>query len=370
MIKTQNLTLPELISTLEIQNAQKADYVIPAKELRMQGDTSLYAVGTKGLIYQPNSVIHSHLSQKLNIPYAYYQRMQSTAPELLQANVNKWLNLYEDKKGLMLRTFESNGGNIARGLLSDRYGILDNYDVLFAALEAIKLSGVQVEIKEASITDKKMYVHIVAPETEVEATQALRNYMKTGDRSTVGDGIVSGLVITNSEVGFGSFEIRPRAVIIRCDNGLIVKDDRFRKIHLGAKLDEGSINWSEHTKQKNFELVISQTKDAVSEFLSAGYLQGIVQKIELASNQVLDNPVDTVQNVIKHVSTKVSIPDERKNSIMNYFITGGDSAASGVFQALTREAQNMNPDDRFEMETVAFEILPAIKGFDTVASKN
>lgn len=365
---TENLSLQELVSTLQIQDAQKADYVLPASVIRMSTE-GIQAAGTKGLIYQPNTVLHSHLSTKLQIPSAYYQRMQCNAPELLHTNVNQWLNLYEDKKGLLLRTFESNGGNTARGLLSDRYGILDNFDVLMAALDAIKASGIRVEIKESSITEKRMYVHIIAPEVEVNGERALRNYLTSG-QNIVGNGVVGGLVISNSEVGFGSFEIRPRAVIGRCNNGLIVKDDRFRRVHLGAKLEGGSISWSEKTKQKNFELVISQTKDAVSQFLSEGYLTSIVQKIEAASHQTLDNPVDTVHHVVKHVATKLSMPEERRNSILNYFIQSGDHAASGIFQSLTHEAQTMNADDRFDMETIAFEILPSIKGFDKPFGKN
>lgn len=367
----QKLDLPELVATLQIQNAQKADYVLPAKQIRMQANGSIEAIGTKGMIYLPNEVLHSHLSSKLSIPTGYYKRMQTEAPDLLQANVNRWLNMYVDNKGLMLRTFESNGSNVARGLLSDRYGILDNYDVLFAALEAIKLSGVHIEVREAAVTDKRMYVNIVAPEIEVAATHALRSYLKTGDRAGVGDGVVSGLTITNSEVGFGSFEIRPRAEIIRCMNGMIVKDDRFRKIHLGAKMEDGQIEWSDNTKQKNYELIIAQTKDAVKEFLSEGYLTGIISRLDAASNQTLEHPIDTMQNVVKQVSTKMVLPDDKRQNILNFFLKDGDHNASGVFGALTRGAQELDADNKYELETIAFEMLPSISSFDKpFVSKN
>lgn len=359
----QNLDLQELVSEIKIQHAQKADYIVPAKSIKMLYDSNLYFEGSNCEYYNLNEIAHSHFADKLNIPNGYYQRMLSSTPELLSKNVNTWLEM-QANTNYMLRTFETNGGNIARAVLSDRYNALDNYDVLFAALEAIKLAGLKVEIKECSITDKRMYVNIVAPQIEVQAEAALRNYLKIGDRSHVGDGVVSGITISNSEVGHGSYEIRARAVILRCNNGLIVKDDRFRRVHLGAKLEGGEITWSEGTKQKNYELVMSQTKDAINTFLSEGYLTGIVQKITAASNQKLDQPIDTVQNVIKLVSNKITLADQNKDSILNYFVTSGDHAASGIFQALTHEAQVLNADDRFELESYAFEILPAIKDFD------
>jgi hypothetical protein len=360
----QNMNLTELVNELQIENAQKSDYVMPYSKLVMGETGIIVAEGTKGLVYTPNTVFHNHLGTKLTIPATYYRRMQTDEPALLANNVNTWLKKSTDSKGVMLRTFEKNGGNVARGLLSDRYGILDNYDVLFAVLAAIKASGVRVEIKECNVTDIRMYVNIVAPEVEVQGTQALRNYLKNGDRSHVGDGVISGLTITNSEVGFGSFEIRPRAVVLRCNNGMIVKDDRFRRVHLGAKLDSGEISWSDSTKQKNYELIISQTKDAINQFLSEGYLTSVVQKIEAASNQRLERPVDTVQNVCKMVATKLSLDDAQRNDIMNHFLEGGDLAASGVFQALTMQAQAMNADDRYGLESLAWDILPQIKSFD------
>jgi hypothetical protein len=256
-------------------------------------------------------------------------------------------------------------------MLSDRYGLIDNYDVLFAALEAIRQSGVEVKVQEATVTDRRLYVHITAPNVEIQSDEALKNYLRQ-KQFEVGSGIVAGLVITNSEVGFGQYAVMPRVFIKVCQNGLIVKDDAFRKVHLGGRLDAGQINWSEKTQNKNLELIKSQTGDAIQHFLSKGYLSGIVQKLERASQQKLDNPLDTMQNVIKEVSKNVSLTEENKKNILNYFVQDGDVAASGVSQALTREAQNLDADSRYDMEVTAFEILPKVKNFDHefVAGKN
>jgi hypothetical protein len=321
---------------------------------------------TKGGLYMPNEVIHQHFADKLKIPTLYYRRMLQEAPELLAANVNGWL-AKNDEKNMMLRTFENLGGhNIARGYLSDRYGVMDNYEILFAILGVIKESGLKVVVRQADVTDKRLHVRIVNPEVEVQSELALRNYLRD---SQVGNGIMIGLTITNSEVGYGSFEIRPSALIKKCMNGLIIKDDGFRKVHMGAKLEAGNINWSESTKKKNLDLVLSQTKDALTQFLSEDYLRGVVQKLETAAGIKLDNPIDTIENVVLHVADKISMTEENKKNILNYFVGDGDTSALGVVHAITREAQNMDADTRYDLEAKAFEILPQIKGFDKV-SKN
>lgn len=359
----KNMTLPELAAELEIRNTAKKDYIVPSKLIRMTDDTTIIVPETNGGTYIGNEVIHQQFAQKLGIPANYYRRMQELAPDLLAANVNKWLD-QEGDKPVLVRTFEHEAtGNIARGLLSDRYGMIDNYDVLFAALDAVKQAGIKVVIKESNITDKRLYVHIVAPEIEVVSEEGLRGYLRDKAVQT-GYGINAGLIITNSEVGYGSYNIYGRIFEKVCMNGLIIKDDAFRKVHLGAKMDQGTVNWSEKTMKKNLELIQAQTGDAVSQFLSEGWLSGVVQKIERARSVKLDNPLDTMQNIVKEVAKTVTLTDESKKNIINFFVEDGDTSASGVVQALTREAQNLDADSRFDMEITAFEILGKVKSFD------
>jgi hypothetical protein len=357
----QNHTLPELVSNLELQNSQKSDYIINPKILKME-EGVIHAPKTKGLIYTPNAVFHENLQAKLAIPGQYYRRMQAEVPELLDHSVNAWMQTLPNS-GMMLRSFERSSGNIARAFLSDRYNALDNYDVLFAALEAIQKSGARVEVKECDVTDRKMYINVVAPEIEIQAPSILKDYLRNG-KINAGDGIVSGFCIVNSEVGFGTFEVKARALILKCNNGMMSNDDKFRKVHLGAKLSEGSINWSEATRKRNMELIISQVQDAVAEFLSKDYLNGMIKKLEKASQQPLEHPLDAVQNVCKEVGKVINMDDRRRNSILNHFIQGGDTKASGIFHALTMEAHAMEPDEKHDMEELAFGLLPKLKQFD------
>lgn len=355
--------LQQLVTSLEAQNSTKADYIVPAKRLVME-EGQLFT-GDAVKYYQPNEVCHDGLSDRLQIPLTYYRRMRAERPELLDLSVNHWLQ-HLGGKNLMLRTFE--GGslekNVARALLSDRYLALDNYDVLFAALDAIKKSGIHVEITHADVTERRMYLNCIAPQVEIDAKETLKGYLTKDD--SVGNGIISGFTISNSEVGQGQFNVRPRAMILKCRNGMIVADDTFSRIHLGSKLDEGMVKWSQETKNKNYELIMSQVGDAVRTFLSPEYLGTVVEKLAAAANVKLDNPIDTVQNVCQ----SLKYTEAQRHSILGFFLEGGDHAASGVTHAITRHAQDEQPDARQEMETKAFELLPKIKGFDKKFSGN
>jgi hypothetical protein len=355
--------LETVVEKLNLQKSQKADYVVPASSLIMGEDQGLMFVGGSGL-YRPNDIMHQGFSEKLDIPMGYYRRMMGQNPTLLAENINSWLRK-ADKKGFLVRTFETPEQNIARAFLSDRYGIIDNYDILFAALDAIRKTGIHVEIKEAAVTDRKLYLYVTAPEIEVQAEALLQKYVVPGRHEFSANlGVISGMVITNSEVGQGRYSIAPMATILKCWNGAIARDEAFNKQHLGVRLDQGVVNWSKETEQKNLSLVISQTKDAVNTFLSKEYLSGMVKRLTEFAGKDLDRPVDTVQAVTKELGRRIVLSPEQEQNILNHFIRGGDTAATGIFQAITFEAQKMSPDSRFEAQTFAWDILPKVAQID------
>lgn len=354
--------LEKLVNVLELQKSSKLD-IVSAAGLISMGSNGIVCVGKDGM-FEPNRLFESQLSEKLGIPGAYYQRLKANIPETLAENVNGWLH-HDPKKKFLVRGFsQPEQVGIARAFLSDKYNIIDNHDVLFAALDAIKQTGIDVEITKAEVTEHRMYLHVVCPGIEVAADEFLREYLKENDAA--GNGIISGFVISNSEVGSGTFEIRPRAVICKCNNGLVVKDERFRRVHLGSQMDSGLVEWSERTKQKNYELIISQTHDAVKTFLSKDYLGKMIERIATYHKIELAHPIDAVQNVCTHLN----ISEDHKVNILQHFLRDGKHNAGGVFQAVTRGAQAMDADKQHDVEMAISEVLPRIAKFDKPFSKN
>lgn len=364
----QENPLVSLVKTLDAQKKAKEDYVVPADHITYNGTTGMLEVlGDESKIEQYKVSDHTHhmVGDKLEIPRGYYKRMQTAYPELLSENINGWLSRKEKTKYL-LRTFNYEGQDkLVRAMLSDRYNILDNYDVLVAALEAIKNTGVKVEIVKAEITDMRMYLHVVAPEIHVEATNLLDGYLANRDTAKTGRGIISGMVLSNSEIGMGTFEISARAQILQCKNGLHDRNARFRKVHLGGRLEEG-IQWSQNTKNKNYELIISQVTDSVKVYLSQDYLGKLTDKLQEYKEVKIEHPT----GVIERINNELQIGEEHKNSVLRYFLQDGDESALGMLNAYTRHTQKMDPDSQYEVESGVFSLLGNMHKWDKPAGKN
>jgi hypothetical protein len=386
----KNLSLQEIVEALQTQTLLKQDFVVPSKYLRMDNNNLIVINEEKldslskllldtGISVNENDIekielavldcCHTQIGQRLDIPKKYYDKMlgNTMAQHILDYNVTNWFRL-RNENNFLLRTFidKEQKTGIARAILSDRYNVLDNYDVMLATLDAIRESGINVQIESGDITDTKFYMRFVCPDIEMDAPDILKNY-RVPDGSTGGNGIISGFVISNSETGNGKFSISPRAVVLACRNGMIFKNDAFQKTHLGSKMEEyTTIDWSEETRQKNYELVCSQVKDAIKYYASEEYLGAKIHELIEKGNKELNYPIETIKNVSKHLS----ISEEKESSILNYFIKSGDTNAFGVTQALTYFAQhNASPEERYEIESESVMILDSIEEFDKAEVK-
>ena len=63
------------------------------------------------------------LADKLKIPYAYFERMRSEQPVLLDRNVNSWLQSDDDRR--MLRTLDGNVRDTL--LLHQKHRVSESY---------------------------------------------------------------------------------------------------------------------------------------------------------------------------------------------------------------------------------------------------
>lgn len=363
--------LGSIVQKLEYQNKIKEDRVVPTGHVRYDPGSGLLLVGASSIEeigYSLTDVAHDQISEKLGIPRAYYHKLKTEFPQLLGENINGWLGKKEKTKYL-LRTFnygEEGVQNMCRAMLSNRYNILDNYDVLIAALEAIQKTGIEVEIVKAEITDSRMYLHVIAPEIHHKATQLLDGYLENRATAVTNDGIVSGMVISNSEVGRGTFEISARAQVLRCKNGLHDRNAKFRKVHLGGRLDEGTIDWSENTKNKNYELIMAQVGDSVKEYLSERYLGNLVTKLTGYKEIEIEHPT----GVIEKIGKELQLAESHKMSVLKHFLRDGDSSVFGMMNAVTRTSQDMGADQQYDTDAGIFDLLPRIKTFDKPQSKN
>jgi len=170
VLTTRNATLEDLAALLRDQQARKVDVVAAATAIRadsgrlvLSAEPQLTSDGvtlTAGA-YIPTEVCDQGIADKLGIPAPYLRRLRGEHCALYDANVNGWLTR-SDKRYLIRGLRGDNGGGIARAFLSDGYKIIDNLDVLMAALDGVRAAGVPVTIGGCDLTERRMYMRVVS----------------------------------------------------------------------------------------------------------------------------------------------------------------------------------------------------------------
>lgn len=385
---TENLRtadLKALVDLLNSQQARKVDAVVPASQLRatdgqivvsgMGAELNEDGVTTVDGRYRPTEVAIEHLADKLAIPLAYLRRIHDARPDLFDANVNGWLLGQIDPEGdfakadpdgraflaRMLRPADGEGPGILRALLSDRFGIIDHLDVLLSALEGIRDSGAEVNIQACDLTDRKMYVRIHAPSVAVHAERLLDGYRSpfSGNTGTDNPTVFAGVVLANSETGGGSWTIAPQIVVQVCTNGMTIKKDVFKRVHLGGRMDHGIVKFAADTQAAQLEVIKKQCRDTFRTILDVEYVAAKVAELEEAAGITVAKPQETIELVAQ----RLSYSDGQREDILRMFIEGGQSTAGGVMQAVTAAAQ-LQPDGdaQYAMEMDAGQALMIAAG--------
>ncbi|MGR3938425.1 DUF932 domain-containing protein [Streptomyces sp. BRA346] len=333
----RNASYEQLLQALTHEEEVKLDTVASGGAIAAQeGDI---VVGDQ--VYRPNAVADEGISSKLSIPLPYLRRMHSEAPHLYDLNVRGWLEREPERK-FLLRGFRGAPGTL-RAFLSDSYKVIDHLDVLTAALEGVKEARHPIKILGADLTDRRMVVRVESSAVKVMARDLLKGYRspftgQTGDDLPV---VSAGFVLANSEVGAGRYTITPQIVVQVCTNGLTITKDALGKTHLGAKLDEGVIRYSEETQTRNLSLITSQTRDAVATFMDHAYVERKLTEIQREAGQKVEKPSETIE----YVSRRLKFSDSVRESVLNHFTAGGQATAGGVMQAVTATAQTLSDGD-------------------------
>ena len=116
--------------------AQDARLVVDGTEPVLGPDGVTSTAGS----YAPTDICDQGIAGKLGIPSAYLRKMREQKPDLYDANVNGWL-AGDDRRFLLRCLRGENGGGAAWAFLSDGYKVIDNLDVLLAALDGVCHAG-------------------------------------------------------------------------------------------------------------------------------------------------------------------------------------------------------------------------------------
>lgn len=368
-----------LLATLDEQQERKVDVVVPAtalcsgrgdlRVLRSDLEPEITAEGVKSpvQVFTPTEVFDEGLAARLGIPRAFLRTMRDNGwTDMIDGTVNALLHGKQgirepmDKRFLVRALKDADGGEVgsARALLSNSYKIVDHTETLRAAMRGMAAAGLGADnITQCDLTGRRMYVRVEAPEVKAMAPELLKNYRSPFRPELTGRELPlvhAGFVLTNSETGHGSFTVVPEITVEVCTNGMTITREAVSARHLGAKLDDGLIRYSERTRQANLELITSQAEDAIRTFLRADFVQSIVD--EMTANAT--GEVTETEKAVKEITQKAECP-ALYDDVLAMFIKGGDMSKGGLVHAVTAAAQSpeIDADTAYTMSAKATALL-------------
>lgn len=399
----RNSDLETMIQKLTAQQAVKVDLVVPAEKLRSrngqfvvtgqdpylsnEGVTDVngnYRIADRALSQVAERVKIDPKDKRDNgIPVRYLRKLHQSRPDVFDATVNSLFAgrtvrradgnqeiVYPaDSRSFLLRTFkgydESEG--LVRAFLSDRFGIVDHLDVAAACLEGIRAAGAEVEFHSCNLNDSNMSVSVYSPQVSALAPKFLEGYrnpfanpelekarqeIQSWRNVAAREGmdylagkepvVFAGFQFGNSETGNGKSYLRPKLMIKVCRNGLTLPAFEVSRIHIGAQLEQGAVQWSRDTQAKALDLIKGQARDAVEQWLSPEFLAERVNELEVMAGAEILEP----EKAIEVVGKELAFTDAEREGIFKHFLSGRQFTAAGVTNAITSFSQTVADFER------------------------
>lgn len=319
-------SIQELYQKLEEQRENRKDIIADTRSLVVNSNDGIstlsVSTGNDILSYSVTDVAHRQIADRLGVPFKYYDRMRLEYPDLLDRNINGWLQKNPEKR--MLRTLDGR----LRAFLSDRYRRLDNLELVDHVLPVIaQMKGCSIE--SCDVTETHLYMKIINRTMKAELTP--------------GDVVQAGFVISNSEIGLGALKVEPLVYRLVCKNGMISKDLAHKKYHAGRQVEDTDAAYelySDETLAADDKAYFMKVQDIVSAAVDESRFNLTVDKMRISMNvQTGDNPVKTVEVL----GDKYILNKTERATILRHFIMSNDYTAFGLVNAVTRSSQDI-PD--------------------------
>jgi hypothetical protein len=229
----------------------------------------------------------------------------------------------------------------SRAFLSNGYRPLENEDLAEAVLPVIEELGLLVV--SAEVTETRFYLKVVDKRIERDIPTGRR----IGDGSHVFfDTASPAALISNSEVGMGALNVELGKLTRMCTN-LAWTMKAVRKTHLGARHelagDQLYTLRSDQTRRLTDAALWAQVRDVLRNAFDEKNFEALILKAaETAEQKITGDPVKVVDLSAK----KFGLNEGEKTSVLRHLIEGGDLSRYGLYNAITRTAEDLDSYDR------------------------
>lgn len=349
----QGLSPSKLADELTRQLTTKKDYKAPVRFLEVEpapaaGDFTLRldTVGEFGIT--PKA--HEQLADRLGIHRTYYKKMlveartRPAVAALLAGNVNVWLQERDDR--FLLRTLDGN----ARAFLSDRYRVLDNYDLAEAVLPALAQAG--AELVSTDVNENRMFLKAVHHSVKIQVK--------------VGDVVEAGISIRNDEVGEGSAAVEPFIFRLACLNGMRVPAANLRKFHVGRggrDVENPYEFFKDDTLRADDRAFFLKVRDTIAASFTEERFAVLALQLQGAAQQKIERKPEQLLEV---VTRRFALTEAEGGGVLANLINDAGQAGYtrwGLANAVTALANDAVTYDRSsELEKIGGEIITLADG--------
>lgn len=336
---------PDVIHRVQAQAHLARDYLASAHLMRYSNaDTQPVLVLEDGSGARPfviNDVVHEQLADITGIPFPYYRRMRADAPDLLEDNINAWLQRSAHKH--LVRTSHGDSPTV-RALLSDRYRPLDHEALIAAILPILREEG--VSIVSCELTERRLYVKAL--------NQRVIGEVKVGQQ------VMAGVVISNSEVGLGAVQVHGLVYTLSCTNGATLEDASMRRHHIGKRFggQDDAIQhlFSDETRRADDRAFFLRVRDVTRAALGEATFRESLGKLQRAAGETIS--AVNLEKVVELTSQRYHLSEEEGAGILAHFRHGGEWSRWGLCSAVTRHSQEVASYERAsELERVGGQII-------------
>lgn len=332
-----------LVQDVDKYRNLKRDYIADVRATEMEyigADVFKLHIPDQDVSYTVNNNALTQMAAWSKTPMSYVNHMRSNKKgNLIADNFNEWFSkpihdhtrrMYRGMKTQFPRTANDSGN--WRSFHSNRFKRVDHEHVLdgvMPELEALAEEYGDIKVASLGLTDDKMYIKVLFPETEAKA---------------IGDVVQFGLSIGNSEIGKGLAYVSPLVYVLRCLNGMVLPDLGVKTRHVGsAILEDGYIDYGDDTVESDQKTVMLKLRDTIKSVCSHENRNKILNKInESSDSSKVSNPMKAVEKTAKLFNfTEKELQDTTLS-----FVKRGDYSKWGMVNAVTAIANTHDNYDR------------------------
>jgi hypothetical protein len=325
MVKISKITLEELYEKSRGIESKCVDYSVGNVK-----ESVRFSLVNGAVMFKTDSGVHekqmsrfafSQFCAKLGVPVRYLEKcVDNGMIDLAEDNLNSWVGSYD--KDLFLREYDDS----LRGVLSDRYAVLDTPAILKTVMESVK--DYDLGVKGYFLSPERFHARLVQKEM----------------MNIEGEDLFAGIQIDSSDVGRRTLGVRFIIFKQVCTNGLCLPKEQgilFRQKHIGIESQE-------------FENQLSASLQAIPTLIEQAE-----NKIEMCRNtEIPNNMFDEDSSLRTQFKNGTGFSDKNIVQIQELISEKYGATQWGLINAMTEIAKEHTLERRLEIESLAGNYMP------------